>query len=362
MIFLFSAIALLAQVDTIYPGDANNDGFCNQTDIVVLGMEWQSAGPPRDSFPTSDWVPTPSNSWSDSLYNGFTVNYADCNGNGVVEGNDYQVVIQNFGLKHDTTLAKTYGFTFIPGTSNDPPIELDLSTVNQDSVFVSDTLRIPIVLGNAAMQVDLVGISSDVIFCNNTVDTAWMDYDTSWISPNISRLDFDRFTSDTAGNDALSIASVKTTLGNTSGFGAIGVMIIVMEGNIAGKTTLLSDTACLCFDNVLAIRADGSTDPLFAGCDTFLFHDRELAIPPPPTKADIIIYPNPSEGTFTIKSKNAVMKNLLITNILGQTIAHKELEGGHEEIIFDRKLPSGLYTVSVGTDKGLFTHKLEIAQ
>ncbi len=75
----------------VYPGDANNDGTCDIRDILPIGRFFGSTGPNRSGG---------SNTWSAqsaTVWTTVDATYADCNGNGSVEGTDIQAIIDNYG-------------------------------------------------------------------------------------------------------------------------------------------------------------------------------------------------------------------------------------------------------------------------
>ncbi|MBI5472985.1 MAG: T9SS type A sorting domain-containing protein [Ignavibacteriae bacterium] len=79
------------QTTTVYSGDANNDATCDIRDILPIGQYYGSTGPARTGGSTT-WSPQSATVWS---VPGAT--YADCDGNGTVEGNDIQGIIANYG-------------------------------------------------------------------------------------------------------------------------------------------------------------------------------------------------------------------------------------------------------------------------
>ncbi|HTO15572.1 MAG TPA: GEVED domain-containing protein [Edaphocola sp.] len=72
------------------------------------------------------------------------------------------------------------------------------------------------------------------------------------------------------------------------------------------------------------------------------------------------LYPNPTRQTFTIENKsNFKMKNIIITNVLGQQVmklAAKE----SKKVINVSNLASGLYQVTIEFDEGMVNKKLEV--
>lgn len=77
---------------------------------------------------------------------------------------------------------------------------------------------------------------------------------------------------------------------------------------------------------------------------------------------DIDIYPNPSNGIFTIKSNSSLQgsSNLTLYNTLGQHILTKKLDFRHEKIIKLNLLSSGIYYLKLENEQRTITKKIII--
>ncbi len=76
---------------TVYSGDANNDAVCDIRDILPIGQFYGATGPARVGGSTT-WSAQTATVWSVAA-----ATYADCDGNGTVEGNDITGIINNYG-------------------------------------------------------------------------------------------------------------------------------------------------------------------------------------------------------------------------------------------------------------------------
>ncbi|MBM2841322.1 MAG: hypothetical protein HW412_1850 [Bacteroidetes bacterium] len=79
------------QTTNVYSGDANNDAVCDIRDILPIGRFFASTGPPRAGGSTTWGAQTA------TIWNTPEATYADCDGNGTVDGNDIQGIITNYG-------------------------------------------------------------------------------------------------------------------------------------------------------------------------------------------------------------------------------------------------------------------------
>jgi len=356
LVLVLVSMTALAQTDTIWPGDANYDGYCNHEDVLIIGMKFGVTGPQRDSSERHIlWLPLASHTWQDTLVNSVTTNHADCNGDGIINDHDLLAIELNFGEQHDTTLAAVNGFSAISATNQDPHLSFNLGQL--DSVFVSDTVIVEVLLGTQGVPAVLTGLAFSMGFTSSLVDTMFVRFDSSMLHPGTARVDFSR-TEFVAGQ-----AYVTSILANQTAVqvaGNVATLIIVMEGNIAGKTDVLQDTLVLCPDRIIAVNQFGSVVPIFGECDSVIVYDADSRVKPAPPATDILIRPNPSNGNFIISSNQNPMKDIIITNALGQVVLHEAFEGGREEIIFNLPLPSGLYIASVRTRLDSITQKIQI--
>jgi hypothetical protein len=354
-VVLFGGAALKAQTDTIYPGDANYDGYCNHEDVVIIGLRFGVTGAPRDTNATT-WGPWASYTWQDTLPNTLvTTNYADCNGDGVINEHDVAVIDSNFGFTHDTSLAAINGFNPVGATSQDPHLAFTMRSF-VDSILVSDTVILDVELGTQGMVANLTGFTFSASFTPELVDTIMVNFDSSMLSPSTARLDFEH-TDFTHGD--VSLTSVLSNQTLVSVAGKVASLIIVMEGNIAGKTTVLKDTFILCPDRIIAVDDVGNVLPIYGECDSFIVYDLDSRIDPGPT-SEFKVFPNPSPGIFTVSSNHKPMQEIMITNTLGQCLYRRSVDGVREEIIFRLDVSPGLYFVSITSGSAVITHKLNI--
>lgn len=78
----------------VFPGDANNDGVVNEMDVLPLGVFWESTGEPR-SGEAHVWARQAARSWDP-----VRATYADCNGDGIINGSDIEIIQSNWGQTH----------------------------------------------------------------------------------------------------------------------------------------------------------------------------------------------------------------------------------------------------------------------
>jgi hypothetical protein len=75
----------------VWPGDTNDDGVVDETDVLVLSAFWNSRGP-QAIYQTRAWEARPVESWLP-----IQATFADANGDGIVNQNDLLPIGLNFG-------------------------------------------------------------------------------------------------------------------------------------------------------------------------------------------------------------------------------------------------------------------------
>jgi len=78
----------------VWPGDTNNDGKVDQTDVLPLGENWMISGPARQDS-TLNWTQKEAISWRPA-----DVSYADADGNGMINEEDLFPIGINYGKSH----------------------------------------------------------------------------------------------------------------------------------------------------------------------------------------------------------------------------------------------------------------------
>lgn len=87
---------------SVYPGDFNNDGVANNTDLLYWGVAAGTSGFTRPNASLA-WTAQPSPEWSADIQ-GVNSKLQDGNGDGVVDLQDIQALTLNYGLTHDDVL------------------------------------------------------------------------------------------------------------------------------------------------------------------------------------------------------------------------------------------------------------------
>jgi len=169
----------------VWPGDSNGDNKVDASDIINIGLSNGSTGNPRTPQ-ESDWFAQPTLYWN-SLIPGSNLDEsnADCNGDGLINALDTQVVIDNFGLTH---------FKSHSVSEELKVAEAVLSLDFPSELFSDQRYAIDILLSNEDNNVeDVYGITFKLIFEPNLIQSEVLQINESgWLSSSeeIWNIDF----------------------------------------------------------------------------------------------------------------------------------------------------------------------------
>ncbi|MCK5328826.1 MAG: hypothetical protein KAR36_09495, partial [Candidatus Latescibacteria bacterium] len=97
----------------VWPGDTDNNGFVDETDLLPIESYWHTEGPPRIGSASSGGlggnpqseIRNPQSSWigqGAALWNPANAMFADANGDGIVDERDISTIALNWGRAHPT--------------------------------------------------------------------------------------------------------------------------------------------------------------------------------------------------------------------------------------------------------------------
>lgn len=77
-------------------------------------------------------------------------------------------------------------------------------------------------------------------------------------------------------------------------------------------------------------------------------------------EADLKVYPNPANSSVTMSTESLSMNKIVVYNVLGQKVYEGVPKNSHHVQLDLYDIPSGLYNMSVYTDRGIVIRKLDI--
>ncbi len=207
-----------ACIDTpVWPGDFNNDGTAEISDLLYWAIAEGITGNVRPNA-TMDWTAQACPDWENEV-NGINGKHQDGNGNGIIDNDDLQALVQNYDNTH----------TIVPQAIGSSPITFSLellssipsgnTTTKTFALFATSSLNLPISMHGFSCSIDLSQIPSISSVMVNTVGSS--------LQPDVS---FDQYMD---AQKRLDIALSRTDKVNHTINGAL-VEFIIIEDDIPG--------------------------------------------------------------------------------------------------------------------------------
>lgn len=346
------SFGLLAGAQTVYPGDADDNGEVNQYDLLYIGYAYGAVGPMRlqdDTEFSPQFIPL---LWTNTFPNGLNYAYADANGNGVVDFSDILTAGANYGQTHDDRLP----IEVTAGTEGlDPLLAFDDSQLTLP-ISSGTELHLPILLGTPGMPaMDVNGIAFS-IRCNHPelIRDISLDLSESWIGTDSTAFYFVNFSENPLQIEG-DVALTRFGSNSVSGSGPIGVMSIVIEDDLVGFIPV-GDSLTLTFymDTVLMMSSAFSAIPVYSTpIELVVYHPSALPSPVLPSPdASLHVFPNPVRREIQITCTEKI-EHLTLCNQLGQSVPFVQQTASERQVQLDLEtLPSGTYWLRVQTPRG----------
>lgn len=334
----------------VWPGDANNDLIANNYDFLSLGIAYGNTGPVRPNASIA-WIGQPALNWAGAFASTVNHKYADCNGDGIIDTGDAQAIVQNYGLTHNKLGSIHSG--------GGPLLTLEYLT---DSIESGDTAKALIILGDTANPlVDFYGLAFTLQYDHTLIDSGTVNvtFNQSWIgnpASNVISMQKDFF-----GQGMVDVAVTRTDKIAVSGSGSIGMLTHVMRDDIAGKQQQLAKTLQVNMYDGTAIKDNEDRVTLTLGADSVVVYQEDSYLPELPAEL-ISVFPNPTNGSFVIRSQELKVFKINMFDMVGNGILFTEqLPSNHTSLAIP-ELMDGLYLLEIYTQKGIIYKKLLIAQ
>ncbi len=352
LIFMLTFIQYIGLAQSIWPGDVNNNGIVNKVDLIYLGYAFGETGSER-TMVNQEWTAydVPEN-WEGNFPSGVNFLYADCNGDGLVDELDAEIIIQNIGLSHDDILF-TPDEVLVGIEGEDPACKF----MNPPSAVPVDQLfSLEIGLGDNLLPIEnmsgftfILDINPQIVGINNTKITYGTN---SWIDPNdevsirVEQRDLEEV--------RLKVAFTKKDRIPVSGAGSLGKISFLIEGDIVDL--LVVDSVTFTIDSIILLNDELEPIPIVP--DTLkVAIDRDLKVSTQqhPKLTTIGVYPNPNKGFLLIESSEVRLHQVEIINNLGQIVFNQMLSSQSFQSIDFQSLEKGLYWVKIHSNFGVKT-------
>jgi hypothetical protein len=323
----------------VWPGDVNADKMANHFDLLGLGLAYNAEGPARGILGW-EWSPTPAQDWPQFFINNNNYKHADCDGNGLVNKQDLQAIVANYGETHGDAAAPV----LLGGTENDPPFFVDLpAALPKGNQFMA-----PILLGTQDKPVEnLYGIAFTINFDPDVINPASIElaYDPSWLGVmDVNLLTFDKTFAD-AGR--IEVALARNDQNDVSGYGQIASLIGIID-NIAGKESM-----SIRISDVRAIQENEVLIPLNRPVKVA---ELTTNIENPTRNPALYIYPNPANDRVYIQTQYGwEIAEIQLLDIAGKLI---ETFGAGTNKIDLQGMAPGIYMIKIQTNQGQMVERL----
>lgn len=336
--------------ECVWAGDANNDGVANNFDILAVGLGFGEAGLSRANA-SIDWYPQPATDWLQDIttfttndggitFDSITVNakHADCDGNGIIEGEDIDAIGQNYGLTHAKNVAKE-------AVADAPTITFSLPEVIPANTWIS----VDVLLGSQEQLAENVyGLAFTIDYDSDVVQlgSASVDFDTSSWFDNGDNINLYQ---DFGDLGKLDIGYSRTDGQSISGYGKIATFSIFVIDNIAGKKMGTEIPFNISASNALMVNNEGFTQALNTEPAESLVTDiDELDL------SSLTLYPNPSSDEVQIDFGTVNIQNLQVFNSIGQMVHQQSFNHTSKATTLEvNDWNEGLYFVRFQTSNGI---------
>lgn len=365
VIWLLASVQLYAQ--QVWPGDATNNGIVNQVDVMYWAYAHDAVGSPRNA-PDHSWTghALPDNLWAEEFPDGLNFAYADCDGNGIIDSADLDIIKEHYWFKRDSVNIEDIPVG-IPGV--DPPLTLVVdspytSPNEEEEIFIS--------LGDEDIIVDsLFGISFTLHF--NPADIKDLGDNGGF---SLEMLENTWFTGD-GNNNSGSFNYINRDSGIVSvvlyheeldsiGWGELAKYTIVVEELIFFEVDFELEDAVYYDFNLkrFPLVPTGVTLEVIDVLDpSHPEGDNEEDTPGTIKDTGVTIYPNPASGRTLIESKNKgnKLQSIQVLSLGGSPIEEIEfIEPVSKYLLDANDYAPGFYVVRVEMEQGVSSKPLVV--
>ena len=339
-------------LSNVWPGDADANHVVDNTDLLAIGLAYDSAGTARTSA-SIVWIDQPAADWADALPNGANFKHADCNGDGIVNANDTVAILQNFSLTHNKNNGAAAWRSGIPG------ISLHLS---KDTVVAGDTITVRLLLGDTNTTVsNIYGLAFDFNYDPIPVDstTPAFSFSPSWFGNNTNSISLHKDNKHT-GTIKAAITGINHL--NRSGSGEIAKFsAVITTGNINGKN-LHYYNELFFISHIKATDIHGNPILLNEGIDSNKVGYIPNGIKELEYNEQVYLSPNPANTQLQVSS-SVSLKVVTIVDVMGNVVYNTVVADSRLTKRIDiSSIAPGMYFVVVTTERGKGLSKIVVSR
>lgn len=344
----YDILSTNCQPELMYPGDANNNGLSNASDLLQVGLAYGLTGTVRANASTN-WIGQESDNWTTIFANNVNAKHADSNGDGVVDASDVTAIEINYGAMHSDVT--TYS-PLMAGTDM-----FSLSLEMPDTLSVGQTVVVDVMLADANQPMsDFYGIAfaieADGVFFE--ANSFALNLSDSWLGTSGELLSVSREFID---DGRVEIGIVKNNQQPSTGFGKIASFEFVMSEDIIAAMTSVANLKTFPM-RILDIESitslGGNLEVVSEDLEVFLTNTNDLSSL---VNNAIFIYPNPVSEILNLNYNDLDIEQIRIYNTSG--ILVNTLFKDFEKISL-YGFRSGIYYMEIQTSIGMGVKRFAI--
>lgn len=338
-----ATITLTDSCDYVWPGDANDDAIADNIDILDIGIANGATGTTRANASTT-WIGQPSAAWGQTLLSGTDYKWVDCDGNGVIDPNDTNAVVLNYGSVHSNRVAApTY-------SSVGPDISISLW---QDTLAANGMGGMNLYLGSATNPASSVyGIAFRLNYDAMEVSTPsfGMSGAPTWLgTPGTDQMRV--VLHPNAAMGYVDVAITRLDQQNVSGQGYIGSIYFTATNNQVGSGNF--QMVPFTISNVMLVNSSGGQLPINSVTgDTLKVCDPPLIMAVGTySAAGVSVYPIPASDNINILIPGGEQQLVAIEDVEGRVV-YAETHAAGMSTISVESLPAGIYMLRISDVNG----------
>lgn len=328
-----------ANGSAVLPGDTDTDNLANVWDFLAIGNYHGTTGPIRANA-SNTFTPQPAVDWGIAQGNGADLKHVDCNGDGVINGEDSIAILLNYQTISTGQPA--------PAGGSGAPLYFDMPT---QAANPSDTVIIPIYLGVIdTPAVAMYGMAMSITYDTMMVEpgSVRLDFSDSWIGEldsNMIAIQKDHFL-----DGKIDLAFTRTNQLNVDGYGKIADLIIVIDEDISKRFLPIEFN----FVDLMSQGHDGARVSVGSVAGTLTGEvEVSTSLFPDLDQREMVVFPNPAVNAVSVRMmENDWIKQLEIIRLDGAVIYKEEVNSRGEATIDTKDLSDGMYILHVLTQEG----------
>ncbi len=320
----------------VWPGDVRPDGIVNVVDFWAIGLGFYETGPVRANA-TIEWEPQPASDWNQyiTFIEQIDLKHADCNGDGIVNPDDYEAIELNMGQTHNFT------------GDEEAFAKIVLPFSYQLNVKANGQIEIEILLGTSDQPIERISGLAFTANVNHKLTDLNFDLENGWLKTANQEL-YVLENQDLDSGKALWAISREANA-PASGWGRIGSLEI--DGEDLEEQTLILDDIRVLLNGTEIYQVDPVVIELGA---------MTTSMSPDLSAEQWTLYPNPVDNQLYIQKNDfRGSYRLSVLNMQGQTLKNRMVNRVDYQLDVSDLQP-GVYFVQLQSGKEWESHKVVV--